>query len=66
MNFSNSILQMMKEMMFLIDEMMKIAKHTLQIKTDKPFAKISSFAIQRYQNFIILQAIFVLQCMHVN
>ena len=45
MNFANNTLQMMKEMMFLRVEMMKIAKHTLQIKTEKHFAKTSSFAI---------------------
>lgn len=41
MNFSNSILQMMKEMMFLRDEIMKIAKHIFQIKTEIRFAKTS-------------------------
>ena len=45
MNFANNTLQMMEEMMFLRVEMMKIAKHTLQIKTEKHFAKTSSFAI---------------------
>ena len=45
MNFANNTLQMMKEMMFLRDEMMKIAKYTLQIKEEKPFAKTSSFVI---------------------
>ena len=45
MNFANNTLQMMKEMMFLRDEMMKIAKYTLQIKAEKPFAKTSSFVI---------------------
>ena len=45
MNFANNTLQMMKEMMFLRDEMMKIAKYTLQIKTEKYFTKISLFAI---------------------
>ena len=44
MNFANSILQMMKEMMFLMGEMMKNEKYTLQIKTKECFAKISSFA----------------------
>ena len=43
MNFTNNTLQMMKEMMFLRDEMMKIAKYILQIKTEKLFAKTSSF-----------------------
>ena len=41
MIFANNTLQMMKEMMFLRDETMKIAKHTLQIKTEMRFAKIS-------------------------
>ena len=41
MNFANNTLQMMKEMMFLRDITMKIAKHTLQVKTEKRFAKIS-------------------------
>lgn len=45
MNFANNTLQMMKEMMFLRDEIIKIAKYTLQIKIEKPFTKISSFAI---------------------
>ena len=45
MNFANNTLQMMKEMMFLRDEIMKIAKYTLQIKEEKPFAKTSSFVI---------------------
>lgn len=45
MNFANNTLQMMKEMMFLRDETMKIAKYTLQIKKEKHFAKTSSFAI---------------------
>ena len=45
MNFANNTLQMMKEMMFIRDEMMKIAKYALQIKTEKPFAKTSSFVI---------------------
>lgn len=44
MNFANNTLQMMKEMMFSRDEMMKIAKYTFQIKTEKHFAKTSSFA----------------------
>lgn len=45
MNFANNTLQMMKEMMFLRDEMMKIEKHTLQIKSKEYFAKTSSFVI---------------------
>ena len=45
MNFANNTLQMMKEMMFLRDEMIKIEKHTLQIKTKKPFTKTSLFVI---------------------
>ena len=45
MNFANSTLQMMKEMMFSREEMMKIAKHTLQIKTEMRFTKISLFVI---------------------
>ena len=45
MNFANNTLQMMKEMMFLRVEMMKIAKYTLQIKTKKHFAKTSLFVI---------------------
>lgn len=45
MNFANNTLQMMKEMMFLRDEMMKFAKFTLQIKIKKHFAKTSSFVI---------------------
>ena len=47
MKFENNTLQMMKEMMFLIDETMKFAMSILQIKTEKYFTKISSFAIQR-------------------
>lgn len=47
MNFANNTLQMMKEMMFLRDEMMKIEKHTLQIKTDMRFTKTSSFVMFR-------------------
>lgn len=43
MNFANNTLQMMKEMMFLRDEIMKIEKYTLQIKTEKHFTKTSSF-----------------------
>lgn len=43
MNFANRTLQMMKEMMFLRDEMMKIAKYTFQIKTKEHFAKTSPF-----------------------
>ena len=45
MNFANITLQMMKEMMFLRGEMMKIAKYTLQIKIKELFIKTSSFAI---------------------
>lgn len=45
MNFANNTLQIMKEMMFLRDEMMKIAKHTLQIKANEHFIKTSSFVI---------------------
>ena len=45
MNFANNTLQMMKEMMFLRDEMTKIDKFTLQIKTKEHFAKTSSFVI---------------------
>ena len=45
MNFANNTLQMKKGMMFLRDEMMKIAKHTLQIKANEHFAKMSSFVI---------------------
>ena len=45
MNIANNTLQMMKEMMFLRGEMMKIAKHTLQIKTEMHFAKTPSFVI---------------------
>ena len=45
MNFANNTLQMMKEMIFLRDEMMKIAKNTLQIKTKEYFTKTSSFVI---------------------
>ena len=45
MNFANITLQMMKEMMFLRGEMMKIAKYTLQIKIKELFTKTSSFAI---------------------
>ena len=45
MNFENNTLQMMKEMMFLRVEMMKIAKYTLQIKTEMHFTKTSSFVI---------------------
>ena len=44
MNFANITLQMMKEMMFLRGEMMKIAKYTLQIKIKELFTKTSSFA----------------------
>ena len=45
MNFANNTLQMMKEMMFLRDEIMKIEKYALQIKTKECFAKLPSFAI---------------------
>ena len=45
MNFANNTLQMMKEMMFLRDGMMIFEMCTLQIKAEKPFAKISSFVI---------------------
>ena len=45
MNFANNTLQMMKEMMSLRVEMMKIAKYTLQIKTEMHFTKTSSFVI---------------------
>ena len=45
MNFANNTLQMMKEMMFSREEMTKIAKHTLQIKTEMRFTKTSSFVI---------------------
>ena len=45
MNFANNTLQMMKEMMFLKDEMIKIEKYTLQIKTEMRFTEISSFVI---------------------
>ena len=45
MNFANNTLKMMKEMMFLRDEIMKIAKYTLQIKAQKSFAKTSLFVI---------------------
>ena len=45
MNFANNTLQMMKEMMFLRDEIMKIEKYTLQIKTEMRFTKTSSFVI---------------------
>ena len=45
MNFANNTLQIMKEMMFLRVGITKIEKYTLQIKTEKPFAKISSFEI---------------------
>lgn len=45
MDFANCTLQMMKEMMLLGKEMMKIVKCTLQIKTKGRFAKISSFAM---------------------
>ena len=41
MNFANNTLQMMKEMMFLREETMKIAKYALQIKTEKHFTKMS-------------------------
>lgn len=45
MNFANNTLQMMKEMMFIINETMKFAMSILQIKTKEHFAKISSFVI---------------------
>lgn len=45
MNFANNISQIMKEMMFLRVEMMKIAMYTLQIKTKIRFTKTSSFEI---------------------
>ena len=45
MNIANNTLQMMKEMMFLRDEKMKIAKLTLQIKTKIRFTRTSSFEI---------------------
>ena len=45
MNIANSTLQMMKEMMFLRDEIMKIEKYTFQIKTEMRFTKTSSFVI---------------------
>ena len=45
MDIANNTLQMMKEMMFSREETMKIAKHTLQIKAQKPFAKTSLFVI---------------------
>lgn len=44
MNFANNTLQMMKEMMFLRDETIKIGKFTLQIKSKEYFTKTSSFA----------------------
>ena len=45
MNFANNTLQMMKEMIFLREEMMEIVKHTLQIKTEMRFTKTSLFVI---------------------
>lgn len=45
MNFANNKLQIMKEMMFLREGIMKFAMYTLQIKTEKQFAKTSSFVI---------------------
>ena len=45
MNFANNTLQMMKEMIFLRDKMMKIAKYTLQIKAEMRFTKTSLFVI---------------------
>lgn len=45
MNFANNTLQMMKEMMFLRGETMKIAKYILQIKSKEYFTKTLSFAI---------------------
>ena len=47
MNFANNTLQIMKEMMFLRDEITKIEKHTLQIKTKEHFAKLSLFVMFR-------------------
>lgn len=43
MIFANYNLQMMKEMMILRNEMIKIAKFTLQIKIKEHIAKTSSF-----------------------
>lgn len=43
MNFANITLQIMKEMMVLRIEMMKIAKYTLQNQTEIRFTKTSSF-----------------------
>lgn len=45
MIFAKYILQMMKEMMILRNEITKIAKYALQIKTKNRFAKTSSFVI---------------------
>lgn len=45
MDIANNTLQMMKEMMFLRDEIMKIEKYTLQIKTEMRFTKTSLFVI---------------------
>ena len=45
MDIANNTLQMMKEMMFSREEMMKIVKHTLQIKTEMRFTKTSLFVI---------------------
>lgn len=45
MNFANNTLQMMKEMMFLREEMTKFEKYTFQIKAKKHYAKSSSFVI---------------------
>ena len=45
MNFANNTLQMMKEMIFLRDKMMKIAKYSLQIKAEMRFTKTSLFVI---------------------
>lgn len=45
MIFAKYILQIMKEMMILRNEITKIAKYALQIKTKNRFAKTSSFVI---------------------
>ena len=47
MIFANNKFQMMKEMMILRNEITKIAKYALQIKTKNRFAKTSSFVIYR-------------------
>ena len=44
-NIANNTLQIMKEMMVLRVEIMKIAKYTLQNQTEIRFTKTSSFAI---------------------